>query len=276
MYSNIQHYKMNKILFIFLLIFNIGYSQDTKYFSSNNEFENGEIAFMFGNDVKLREQPNTESDVLSLLKIGEQIEILEKSNATMEFDGIASPWYKIKTTDKVGFVLGSLISLDRVFDKNLVYLVSLKKEDSQLFLKTRVLEPNLEFQENVSELSTWSFSIKASGNKGLENIKSKFEIDYLAEACGVDGGGMYLFYDGNELIKAIDYTQVSDAGIYWFMETYTFPNDEDGVKGKIVYESDSGETKEYETEWTESKVIRRILEWNGKELFPKIDSEKAE
>ncbi|MDW5290873.1 SH3 domain-containing protein [Formosa sp. PL04] len=267
---------MNKILLIFLFIFNIGYSQDTKYFSTNTEFDKGEIAFMFGNDVKLREQPNTESDVLSLLRIGEQIEILEKSDATMEFDGMESPWYKIKTKDKEGYVLGSLISLDRVFDKNLVYLISLKKDDSRLFLKTRVLEPNLEFKENISELSTWQFSIKASGNKGIENIKSIFEIDYLAEACGVDGGGMYLFYDGNELIKAIDYTQVSDAGLYWFMEEYTFPNDEDGVKGKIIYKSDSGETKEYDTEWTESTVTRRLLEWNGKEIFPKIDPEKAQ
>ncbi|MFB9051595.1 SH3 domain-containing protein [Formosa undariae] len=267
---------MNKILLIFLFIFQTGYSQDTKYFSDNYEFENGEIAFMFGDDVKLRDQPNTESDVLTLLKIGEQIEILEKSDLTMMFDGIESPWYKVKTKDKEGFVLGSLISLDRVFDKNLAYFISLKKEDSKLFLKTRVLESNLEFKENISELSTWSFSIKASGNKGLENIKSIFEINYLAEACGVDSGGIYLFYDGNDLIKAMNYTQVSDAGLYWFMEEYTFPTDEDGVEGKIVYESDSGVTKEYETEWTESKVIRRVLEWNGKELFPKIEPEKTE
>ena len=265
---------MNKLLLIFLFIFNIGFGQDTKYLSENYEFKNGEIAYMFGNDVKLRDQPNTESDVLSLLKIGEQIEILEKSNSEMEFDGIESPWYKIKSKNKVGFVLGSLISLDRVINGNQIYLISLRKDGLNLFLKTRVLDNDLKFKENVSQLLTGEFSIKATGNKGLENIKSIFKIDYLAESCGVNGGGIYLFYDGHELIKAIDYAQVADADLYWFIEEYIFPNDKDGIKGKVVYKSEIGETKEYETEWTESKTTRRILEWNGKEMFPKIESEK--
>ncbi|WJJ96595.1 SH3 domain-containing protein [Algibacter luteus] len=265
---------MNKLLLIFLLIFKIGFGQDTKYLSENYEFKNGEIAYMFGNDVKLREQPNTESDVLLLLKIGEQIEIVEKSNSTMQFDGIESPWYKIKTKDKVGFVLGSLISLDKATNGNLTYLVSLKKDGLKLFAKTRVFENGLDFKENVSQLMTGEFSIKVTGNKGLENIINIFEIDYLAESCGVNGGGIYLFYDGNELIKAIDYTQVADADLYWFIEEYIFPNEKDGIKGKIVYISEIGETKEYETEWTESKATRRVLEWNGKELLPKIETEK--
>ncbi|TYP96062.1 SH3 domain-containing protein [Tenacibaculum adriaticum] len=265
---------MNKLLLIFLFIFEIGFGQDAKYLSENYEFKNGEIAYMFGNDVKLRDQPNTESDVLSLLKIGEQIEIMEKSNSAMEFDGIESPWYKIKTKDKIGFVLGSLISLDRVINGNLTYLISLKKDGLKLYLKTRVLENELEFKENTSQLFTGEFSIKATGNKGLEIIKSIFEIDYLAESCGVNGGGIYLFYDGKELIKAIDYTRVADADLYWFIEEYIFPNDKDGLKGKIVYKSEIGETKEYETEWTESKTTRRILEWNGKEIFPKIEPEE--
>ena len=265
---------MNKLLLIFLCIFKIGFGQDTKYLSENYEFKTGEIAYMFGNDVKLRNQPNTESDVLSLLKIGKQIEIVEKSNSKMEFDGIESPWYKVKTNDKVGFVLGSLISLDRAINGNLTYLISLKKDGSKLFLKTRVLENELEFKENISQLFTKEFSIKATGNNGLEKIKSIFEIDYLAESCGVNGGGIYLFYNGNDLIKAIDYTQVADADLYWFIEDYIFPNDKDGIKGKIVYKSEIGETKEYETAWTESKITRRILEWNGKEIYPKIKTEE--
>lgn len=264
---------MKKLIIIFILISKIGFGQNTKYLSENYEFKNGEIAYMFGNDVKLRDQPNAESNVLTLLKIGEQIEIIEKSNSTMQFDGIESPWYKVKTSDKVGFVLGSLISLDKSTNGNLTYLISLKKDGIKLFAKTRILENGLDFKENESQLMTGEFSIKAIGNKGLESIKSIFKIDYLAESCGVNGGGIYLFYNGMELIKAIEYTRVADADLYWFIEEYIFPNDKDGIKGKIVYKSEFGETKEYETEWTESKTTRRVLEWNGKEIFPKIKSE---
>ncbi len=266
--------KMKKLLIIFILISKIGFGQDSKYLYENYEFKNGEIAYMFGNDVKLRDQPNVESNVLTLLKIGEQIEIMEKSDSTMQFDGIESPWYKVKTNDKVGFVLGSLISLDKATNGNLTYLVSLKKDGIKLFAKTRVFENGLDFKENISQLMTSEFSIKATGNKGLENIKSIFQIDYLAESCGVNGGGIYLFYDGNVFLKAIDYTQVVDGDSYWFIEDYIFPNEEGGVKGKIVYKSEFGETKDYETEWTESKITRRILEWKGNEIIPKTETEE--
>ena len=266
---------MRKLLIIIIiLVSKIGFGQESKYLSENYEFKSGEIAYMFGNDVKLREQLNTESNVLSLLKIGDRVEIVEKSDRKMEFDGIESPWYKVKVGDNIGFTLGSLISLDKATFENLTYLISLKKVGLKSFLKTRVLENNLEFNENNSRLFTGEFSIKATGNNGLDNIKSIFEIDYLAESCGVNGGGIYLFYDGEDLIKAIDYTQVADADLYWFIEEYIFPNDKDGIKGKIVYKSEVGETKEYETEWIESKITRRILEWNGKEIFPKIETEK--
>lgn len=267
--------KMKKLLFIFLLISQTGVGQETKYISENYEFQNGELAYLFGNDVKLRDQPSTESNVISLLKIGERIEILEKTNSTMLFEGLESPWYKIKFNDKIGFVLGSLISLDRAMVGNSTFLISLKKEGQQLFLKTRVLEKDAAFKENISELRTEQFSVNASGNKGLENIKNIFKIHYLAESCGIDGGGIYLFYDGHSLIKAMDYSQVADADLYWFIEEYIFPTDEDGMKGKIIYKSDMGENKDYETEWIETKSTKRVLEWNGKNIVPKMDQAVA-
>jgi hypothetical protein len=170
-------------------------------------------------------------------------------------------------------VLGGLISLDKATFGNLTYLIALKKDGEKVFLKTRVYDNNGVFKENTSQLSTNEFSIKADGNKGIDNLISIFEIDYLAESCGVNGGGIYLFYDGKELIKAIDYSQVVDGSAYWFFEEYIFPNDKDGMKGKIIYRSEIGETKDEETEWTESKITSRILEWNGKEVIPKIEYE---
>ncbi|GAA3650408.1 SH3 domain-containing protein [Flavivirga jejuensis] len=265
---------MKRLLLIIFLVSKIGFGQDTKYLYENYEFKNGEIVYMFGNDVKLRDQPNTESIVLSLLKIGNEVEIIEKTDNTMLFDGIESPWYKVKAQDKIGFVLGALISMDKAIFSNLTYLISLKKDGSNLFLKTRLLENDKEYIENISQLLTDEFSIKASGNKGLDSIKSVFEIDYLAESCGVNGGGIYLFFDGNELVKAIDYTQVADADLYWLVEEYIFPKDKDGKKGKILYKKEIGETKEYETEWVEIKLTQRILEWDGKQIFPNIETEE--
>jgi hypothetical protein len=130
---------MKKILIIiFILISQIGFGQDIKYLSESYEFKNGEITYMFGNDVKLHDQPNTESNVLSLLKIGDKVEIVAKSDKKMEFDGIESPWYKIKVQDKIGFVIGSLISLDAAIYGNLIYLISLKKDGLKLLLMMKM------------------------------------------------------------------------------------------------------------------------------------------
>ncbi|NMH89671.1 SH3 domain-containing protein [Flavivirga algicola] len=261
-----------KKLLLLLLVTKMGFGQDIKYLSENYEFKSGDIAFMFGDDVKLREQPNTQSEVLSLLKIGDQIEIIEKSDSHLLFDGIQSPWYKVKHQDKVGFVVGGLISLDKKVNGGLTYLISLKKEGANLlFLKTRLVEKGKAYIENVSQLETHDFSIEAYGNKGIDNIKSVFLIDYLAESCGINGGGIYLFFNGAELIEAIKFARMADADAYWFKEEYIFPSDKNGIKGKILYKREVGETKEYETEWVETKLTQRVLEWKDNQVFPKIE-----
>ncbi len=263
---------MKKLFFLTLLISSLAISQDIKYLSEYSEFKPGTIAYLFGNDVKLRAESNTDSSVLTLLKIGEKIKVLEKTNLTMLFDGIESPWYKVQFQDKIGFVLGALIAIDKSSYGGINYLVSLKKEKDNLYLKTRVVENGEDYLENISLLDTSDFYIKAYGNKGLDNVKSIFEIKYLAEACGVNGGGIYMFYFKKQLIKVIDYTEVVDGDTYWFHEKYVFPSDYGGEKGKILYKSKSGETIDYETEWVEEKLVNRTLEWKNGEIHPKNTS----
>jgi len=252
---------------LLLLMAQTAFGQDAKYIFVNHEFSKGEVAYMFGNDVKLRDQPNTSSNVITLLKIGNKIEILEKSDVIMEFDGIGSPWYKVQFQDKIGYVLGSFISLDRAIFDNLTYLISLKRDESKVYLKTRVLE-NSQFKENITQLLTEEFSIKSTGNRGLQNIESILEINYLAESCGVNGGGFYLFYNNQDLIKAFDYTIVHDADLYWCVENYIFPADKDGQEGKILFKREIGETKDYDTEWVEIVITHQTLEWKDNQIIP--------
>lgn len=263
-----------RLLLVLLMVSKLGFGQDAKYLSENYEFENGEIAFIFGDDVKLRDQSNTESNVLTLLKIGDKIEVLEKSDNKMLFEGLDSPWYKVKFQDKIGYVLGGLISADKVSYKNFTYLVSFKREGDITFLKTRILDSKKGYIENISQLNSHTFSISAHGNKGLDDVLGIFEVDYMAEACGIDGGGIYLFFNGKDLLKAIDFSQVGDAGEYWYFEEYIFPSDENGISGKILYKREVGETREHETEWVETKLTQRMLEWKNNQVLPKIMEEK--
>ncbi len=261
---------MQKILIFLILVSTFCLGQDVKYLSPNDEFKNGETAYLFGDDVKLRSEPSTNSEVLILLEIGTEITILEKTSQTLYFEGIDSPWYKVKFKEKTGYVLGGLISLDRQSFNNYIYLSAFKKEGEKLYLKTRLVSSTNEYVENISELDTSVVTLHASGNKGIANVESIFLIDYMAEACGVNGGGIYLFYDGKNLIKAIDFTQIGDADLYSFIENYTFPDDKDGIAGKIVYTREHYEKKDDETEWTETTVNQRQLEWKNNQMLPKI------
>ena len=263
-----------KITLLLLFINLLTWSQEVKYLSINHEFKKQEKPYLFGDNVKLREKPSTEGAVLSLIKIGEQIEIIEKTNLTYFFNGIESPWYKVKYKEFIGYIVGGLISLDAAYIDDLTYLISLEKKEQKLFLKTRLLNERNEYLENISLLNTHIFSIKAFDSKGLNNLKSIFLIDYLAEACGINGGGIYLFYNGVTLNKVIDYTQIGDADLYWYVEEYIFPTDKDGIKDKILYKREIGETKEYATEWVERKLTKRQIEWKDNQLIPKIEDEE--
>ena len=48
----------------------------------------------------------------NLLKTATPLQILEKTKQTLKFDGINSSSYKVLINEKIGYVLGALISVD--------------------------------------------------------------------------------------------------------------------------------------------------------------------
>lgn len=97
---------MNKLLLILFLLFsNYNNAQDCEYLGIDKEFENGDIAYLFGDNVRLRIAPTSESEIVAVLKIGKRLEVLEKSNVKTTFKGIESPWYKVKYKNEVGYIL---------------------------------------------------------------------------------------------------------------------------------------------------------------------------
>ena len=97
------------LLFFFSVVFQM-VAQEV-YITPTKEFEPNQKVYLFGNDVKLREEPNTSSKVISLLKISTEVFVIEKTNKIKLYNGIDWPWYKIKTSNgEEGFLLGGLIS----------------------------------------------------------------------------------------------------------------------------------------------------------------------
>lgn len=209
---------------------------DKKHIYRNTEFKVNEKAYLFGDNVKLRKSFSINSEELALLNITSEIKILEKISETYLYNGIDWHWYKVQYKDRIGYIIGGLISLDTKKIDNSIFLVSLKKVKDSYKILTRVVNNGKAYIENEAFFGTeHSFTLAAFNNRGIKEIKNMLLIDYQAEACGVDGGGYYLFNEGNTLTKAINLFEMSEAGIFNVSEAVLFPNDVGGKLDKILY-----------------------------------------
>lgn len=269
---------MYKLLFILLIISNssFGQSEYTKVVSFYNQyveiFDQGSTQYLYGDNVKFRKKPSTESKVLDTLSIGSEVLILKKSKETMSYNGMNWNWYKVDHGGTIGYVLGALIAVISEEIDGDRYLISMSKNESEeQFAHYRLLTENGEYKTGKTELFTGAFTVHVHNDRGVEGIESMLFIDYYAEACGVDGGGIYIFYDGNNLKEAISVSSVSDGGVFWFSEELTFPNDEDGRNGVIIYEREHGLPVEENTNWYRSVINTIDLRWEEGAFTPNID-----
>lgn len=249
---------------------------DTRYLSSYFKFNPGSTEQIFANDVKFRKEPNTDSEVLGLLKIGSKIKIIEHSELTQEFDGIESNWYKIEFNGKTGYVLGALISMRNLTtadNKNLYFQIN-NDENGRIAVKIRYTLNETEYEEKIFNLIGHEFSVDVINNHGLQNIKDIIAIDYLSEACGVEGGVSYIFWDGSNLKHIADLSSISEAGMFYYEEKFVFPNQPHGVNDKIVYEVEHSTIEDEVTNWIKTNKEKREYTWTGAEMSPTFSKSK--
>ncbi len=256
------------LIFVFIVVSFIINAQETKYISLEEVgvFPTNEIVYTFGDNVKLRSTPSVDSEVYLEIPIAEQLTILEKNENKLLYNGIEWNWYKVKYKDKVGYVLGGLLSQGTLKINDDIYLNSFKKTDDSFCFLTRLVNKN-NYLEHSNILGTSDdFHIKVFDNRGVQGIKNMICIDYIANYCGANGGGYYLFNDGETLTKAIELIQVSDGGYYEGAEL-VFPNDEEGDKTGLleyIYEN-GGYLNEEEDDYFSIKYSKKI-KWEGKEI----------
>jgi hypothetical protein len=257
---------MKKCLFAFLFIFaavGVSLSQEAEIYSPNYRFKPGEQARVFGTKIRLRALPSQQAQILAELDMGMGLRILEERPEKERFDGLETPWYKVEAQGKTGYVLGGLLALSALPIGTTTYLVSVAEDSVGFLLKTRLLIEEKRYLERIDRLNTSEFYLSVSGGRGLSGVKSVLEIDYLAESCGVDGGGFLLFHSNGELIKAIEYQQVADGGMYYLIEEVLFPNEEGGRPGGIYFKRKHYELLDEESEWTKEVEMSVFLPWKG-------------
>ena len=244
------------------------------------DFEAGSKAYLYGDKVVFRSEPNAEAKALDTLSIGSEITIVHKTDHTTSLNGLDWNWYKVKVGRKSGYILSGLIALDRVKFENVTYLVTIAgvkhvEEDydyTDFKLRARSLQSNGEFYGHETDLPTSAFYITANDNRGLDGLKSMLVIHLYAEACGVDGGEIYLFNNGERLYTGLSLSNVADAGAFWFNERVVFPEDKEGFEGIVRYEREVEIPIDEEIGWYKSTIHSLVLHWENGELTPNIET----
>lgn len=266
---------MKKIIILVFFSCNIVISQNSSQFEYDEEFKINQTVFLFGDNVKLRNEPSTDAKTISLLKIGTALKIIEVTDKTYLYNGIETPWYKVEYNDKQGYVVGGLISITEKKNNETRFLFSFKMDNSKLYVITRVLiNKSSDYLENITEFKgdNYLFRIFLYDNLGIENVNNIIYFNYLPESCGANTGGFYLFLNDSGLYKVLDLTSSADIG-FWESENLIFPNNPKGEKDKILFLKEHGQYPEDiesndDPIWEETNSIKIILKWEDNKLTP--------
>lgn len=260
---------MKFVLNTLLILFGItSLAQEAKVYYPGYDLDSGTNTMTFGADVKLRAGPNTESEVLTTLAIGTPITILAKTEDLFLYNGTVVNWYKVKTNTKTGYILRSFIAIYGETQGSRTFLFNTKSENERNYVQVRIVEKDKPLIDYKYLLDTDEFSIEIYNNRGLTELTNVLYISYIAEACGVNGGGLYLFYDGETLIKALETTEMGDGDVLWLTEELIFPDDQTSEKtldNKVRFSWEQGEKVDEDSEWTKIEGSTREHSWvNGK------------
>ena len=229
-------------------------------------FQPGQIVYLFGDQVQLREAPTLDSKVLKTLPIGMHMVVQEKHENSWRYKGVDHHFYKVDYKGMDAYVLGGLLALEKKVINEVTHLFGRSKSGNEDYLLIRTLQEDGSFQEKSTRLNNGQFYLTDLGTKGLPDIEGALLVDYLAEACGGEGGGIYLFQQEGELHQVARISQVSDSGAYYFWEEFIFPEDEHGIAGKIRYKKEFGENYDETAQWKKKSIETKELVWANNSL----------
>lgn len=252
-------------------------AQDSEYISLYPSYEKGQVVYLFGDQVNLRETPDMVSTSLGIMPIGSRL-IIQQPYDSYDSSGGAF-WVKVNYKDMIGYVRSDFISLQTFHVDGIPHYTQLIDNQDDPYLLIRVpTQRTPAYDELKFEVASTMFHIEVLGNKGLHNIRNMVHLDYIAEACGVNGGGKYLFIDDSNIWHdAFSYVQVADSGIFYWVEELKFPDEH--KKGDFIlysseYASMEDEGDDFENpEHTEKHNTERVLRWNGTQITPKFKQE---
>ena len=269
-------------------------SPDVQFKTMTNDTPLEEMSneYLLAHRVHLRETPSLKSKRIGVLNIGTKLALYEKSENSVEIDGVESNFYKVRVGNAEGWVWGGLIAQQTLgseanYDVKFVYGFESNKinEEGKMESKhqIRAYKNGRQIDKIVFDAPTSApLEIKNIGNKGLFNVEDILTFQVANAETGDAIGDSYIFWNNGKFTNVASLIDYSDA-TYTKTESFVFPSDMEGLKSTIVLETiitDKAREIEGKLGVDKKRMVVSFYAWDGhtfseKETVPPISTDLA-
>jgi hypothetical protein len=268
---------MYRTLTFLSLLYSLGTALNAQDIETHEYFqiETNKMAYAFGDNINVRDAPNTTGKVVTQIKAGTTLKILDVAGDKLALKGIEVPWVKVQFLqngkNQQGYIWSGLLALDRVVRDGCEFLLSLTRIEGEVYYQeVRVVkEGNLLASKEYKSFAEEGFEVgfEVTDNKGVAGVKNIIKVHNGYAACGYWSGYSLFFWDNKQLFFIGNDYGLVDGGEYYKGTKYIFPADDKELEGKIKKKDTHFEADLIGN--SEEKIISTIWVWDGKQLVHK-------
>jgi hypothetical protein len=249
------------LLFFFIALVNFTFAQDEPDFPDMRSWmiRNGDTTdrYIFADTALIRITPDTKQPPVDTLFAGDNITVTGVTANALTIRSLKGPWLKINYTKngalKNGFVWQGLVSCMPLRRGEFKFVYGIERRADSIYLSGKLRDTMRRYLVRLKvvqqgkiltkasiitedgESASFSYSKVMSG-MGLSNIQNMVVITFGGEACGIP---LYEYYfawtKSNQLIRFPDKESMADAGVFYHVETFTFPNEKNGKPDVVIW-----------------------------------------
>jgi hypothetical protein len=213
--------------------------------------------YIFADTALVRVSPDTKQAPADTLFAGDNITVTGVTPNALTIRGLKGPWLKIKYTKngelKSGYIWQGLVSCIPLRRGDVKFVLGVERRaDSvtgsgkdkytikRFLFKLKVVKQGAilaktTFIASDDESANFCYGKIMSG-MGLTNVQNMVVISVGGEACGIPEYAYYFAWTkSQQLINFPERQGMSDAGIFYHIETFTFPNEKDGKPDMVIW-----------------------------------------
>ncbi len=247
--------------------------------------EVNEKAFIFGDKVNVRQEPDIKSPVIVLMKAGDQVQVLGKSKNLYNSDGITDIWYQVKGRTATGYVWGGVLAKGHVadYDGDGTDEVFMARADSigegLSILKARLASDgkiigNITHKTYLPDMIVTSVRYPIKG--GFKPEVPLAAVSYLNGDPAIEGE-VFLHFRARQMIIIADAaysftreTGEKDCPAQHSESKVAFPSDRDGKSNTLLIRTREGclrPGKKKKEDFRVEKTHDKRFTWDGKGFF---------